>query len=152
MKTENPEEKLSAALRAADVVVAYAPLPDEQEFVSFLKENGVRTVGVSVLTDRTTDPNAYAESLAKRYAEQKVVLLIPGRAFDASGTRHGRGGGWYDRFLATVPRAWLRVGVLSVAEFSKETLPRESWDEPMDWLLISNGGVWHAQKASAQDV
>jgi hypothetical protein len=140
-------EEFTAALRAADCVAGFSPLPDEQEFSSFLKEAGIAGIGISVLADRDTDPAAFAASLAERYAGKRMVILVPGRRFDASGTRHGRGGGWYDRFLSRVPREWVRAGVLSDAEFSNEPLRREPWDEPMDFLLVKKTDGWNVLKA-----
>lgn len=141
-------EALSAALRAADCIVGFAPLQDEQEFSSFLKEQGITQNGLSVLADRANDPSAFALSLSEKLTGKRVAILIPGRRFDASGTRHGRGGGWYDRFLSKVPRAWVRVGILAEAEFSQEPLRRESWDEPMDYLLVKEGGTWRSVKTA----
>ncbi len=65
-----------------------------------------------------------------------VVILIPGRLFDITGTRHGRGGGWYDRFLAAVPREWFRVGFCYESQFSAAPLLREAWDQPMDAVCV----------------
>lgn len=39
------------------------------------------------------------------------VVLVPGLAFDCTGARLGRGGGFYDRFLATLPSKILTIGV-----------------------------------------
>lgn len=39
------------------------------------------------------------------------VVLVPGVAFDGAGNRLGRGAGFYDRFLATLPQSAHIVGV-----------------------------------------
>lgn len=39
------------------------------------------------------------------------VVLVPGLAFDGAGNRLGRGAGFYDRFLATLPQSAHIVGV-----------------------------------------
>ncbi|MBP6868700.1 MAG: hypothetical protein KBC16_01175 [Candidatus Pacebacteria bacterium] len=64
--------------------------------------------------------------------ESKVVIFLPGRKFDALGTRHGQGGGWYDRYLARVPSNWLRVGLCTSERFSTEALTRLPHDQPVD--------------------
>jgi 5-formyltetrahydrofolate cyclo-ligase len=132
----NAVEELIAALRAADVLIGFSPLPDERDFSDFLKENRIEKNGISVIADRSTDPIEFAETLRARYASKDICIFIPGREFDETGTRHGRGGGWYDRFLSKAPREWLRIGVLEKSQLSSKMLKRESWDEPMDYLLV----------------
>ena len=46
-------------------------------------------------------------------ADDVTAVLVPGRAFDHDGGRLGRGGGFYDRFLATLPANCVTIGVCS---------------------------------------
>jgi 5-formyltetrahydrofolate cyclo-ligase len=39
------------------------------------------------------------------------IVLVPGRAFDRSGARVGRGGAYYDRFLSSIQPTVVTVGV-----------------------------------------
>ncbi len=71
------------------------------------------------------------------FEERQVALFLPGRAFDRQGTRHGQGGGWYDRFLRGAPVSWLRIGVCFPHQVHETPLPRAPWDEPVDILVIA---------------
>jgi 5-formyltetrahydrofolate cyclo-ligase len=55
------------------------------------------------------------------------LIVVPGVAFSAGGNRLGRGRGFYDRFLATIPVTTTTVGVCF--EFQ---LLAEIWCEPHD--------------------
>lgn len=82
------------------------------------------------------DPKAEALRSMEAVGTLPTALLIPGRRFDALGTRHGQGGGWYDRFLARVPSSWTRIGICFEEQFSKEPLTRHAWDQPMDYVFV----------------
>ncbi len=64
------------------------------------------------------------------------LVIVPLLAFDDDGYRLGYGKGFFDRTLAELRR---RRGVLSVG-FAYEaqrgdTLPRDDWDQPLDWIV-----------------
>ena len=58
------------------------------------------------------------------------LVLVPGVAFDRLGRRLGRGGGYFDRFLARLPGSTRRVGLAFGFQLAKE-LPVESHDLPV---------------------
>lgn len=66
--------------------------------------------------------------------EEWRVVLVPGVAFDLRGCRLGRGGGFYDRFLARLGRQTIRVGV-GFERRVLERLPIEPWDQLVDVLV-----------------
>ncbi|WP_457628851.1 5-formyltetrahydrofolate cyclo-ligase [Oceanithermus sp.] len=67
------------------------------------------------------------------------AVVVPGLAFDRAGYRLGYGGGYYDRFLPTLPETTLRIG-LAPAALVLEHLPRDPWDARVDWL-VSEAGI-----------
>lgn len=123
-----------------EAVISYVPIggePDSAVCGKFLPEP-VSTIP----PDKNTDPFSLASKLTKRFEGIRICVLIPGTAFDMNGTRRGRGGGWYDRFLSSVPKEWIRIGVALPEWVSEKELKRESWDEPVDWLcVVSNAGT-----------
>ncbi|HEY0010953.1 MAG TPA: 5-formyltetrahydrofolate cyclo-ligase [Candidatus Paceibacterota bacterium] len=124
---------LAGVLRDYTFCIAYAPLPDEVDIRAKLPAH----LEVQVLTD---DPHTNPASEATRAAEvarrHEAVVLLPGQRFDMSGTRYGRGGGWYDRFLSATPKEWLRIGTCFSDQMSDGVLTREPWDEPVDFVLV----------------
>ncbi len=146
----NPEEQLLATLRAADAIIGYSPIGDEPSFGDFLKQNGIIQKGRSVIADKNISPHDFAREVSRAHEGEKICILIPGREFDSLGTRHGKGGGWYDKFLSEVSREWTRVGVLQESQLSPEVLKRESWDEPVDYLLVMQDDLYEVIKTGAR--
>jgi 5-formyltetrahydrofolate cyclo-ligase len=68
------------------------------------------------------------------------VLLVPLLAFDRAGWRLGYGGGYYDRTLRELRSHGdaLAVGFAYAAQ-EVEALPREPFDEPLDWIVTEIG-------------
>jgi 5-formyltetrahydrofolate cyclo-ligase len=62
-------------------------------------------------------------------------LIVPLLAFDSIGYRLGYGGGFYDRTLAKL-RALGPVHAIGYAYAGQEVdvVPRESYDQPLDWM------------------
>lgn len=104
----------------------------------------------TVPKNHTVEPSVVAEEVKTIVGGKRVCILIPGTKFDVHGTRHGRGGGWYDRFLATVPTDWLRIGVCTAAEFSSEPLTRAPWDQPVDWVFVQTDEDWKCYEITSE--
>lgn len=62
------------------------------------------------------------------------VILLPALAFDRRGFRLGFGGGYYDRFLASVDAPVLIIGLAYDFQIT-DALPVEPWDRPADIVL-----------------
>lgn len=93
-------------------------------------------------SQKNADPLVWAARCTARFVDKTVYILIPGRRFDVLGTRHGRGNGWYDRFLSRVPVEWLRIGIADVSQLSALPLSCQSWDEPVDWIAVYDAPAW----------
>ena len=132
-------------------VVGYSPMQDEPGYEAFLSANGIPPSDFLIPASKEILPEETARMLREKYASKSVAIFMPGRRFDASGTRHGRGHGWYDRLLAGVPEEWLRVGVLSPELLSVEPLQRESWDQPVDILLVVDSGSFKVLETKARE-
>lgn len=64
------------------------------------------------------------------------IIFVPGLGFTTDGARLGRGRGYYDRFLASLPPQVLRVGVCFPDQIIAD-LPREPHDEAVDVVLAA---------------
>jgi len=66
----------------------------------------------------------------------QTIVIVPGVAFTLTGDRLGHGGGYYDNFLSACP-GLLRIG--TGFEFQiVDTIPVDTWDQPIDLLLTEN--------------
>ncbi len=71
------------------------------------------------------------------------LLIVPALAFDRQCNRLGRGGGFYDRFLARPELKAITVGV-AFAEQIVETLPIHPNDRPVD-LVVTDKEILYPQ-------
>ena len=83
---------------------------------------------------------ANPSSAAPRWPTPDVgAVLVPGLGFDRVGTRLGRGGGYYDRFLARLDPSVLRIGV--TGGIIVDRLPVEEHDVAMTHLVTAGAVV-----------
>lgn len=73
-----------------------------------------------------------------------TAVVVPGVSFDLHGRRLGRGGGFYDRFLAAIDPT-RRIGVCFACQVV-ELVPSEPHDEPVG-VLVTPAGAHPAQTA-----
>ena len=76
------------------------------------------------------------------------IVLVPGLVFDISGERLGRGKGYYDRFLASLPRSTARIGV-TTDDSIVEAVPTDVYDQRVGWLATESGVRWVGGAVSA---
>ena len=75
--------------------------------------------------------------------EDIETILLPGSVFDERGGRFGYGGGYYDRFLAKVPKAE-RIGLAYDLQII-EKAPLQKHDEILD-LVVTESRVIHGRR------
>lgn len=138
------ENKLKEILSAYKATVIFEPLSSEVDYSDSPLPVHIFKKTFKLPSDKNSDPFVFAAECIEKFKEEKVCVLVPGQAFDIYGTRHGRGLGWYDRFLSRTPKNWLRIGVTDSSKFSKEKLDKKPWDEQMNWILVkdSEGSLW----------
>lgn len=156
-------------VREAPEVALYAALADElpmQPLFEALAATGCRRllprpVG-SVLEFAAVE--AWSELVPGRYGvpvppperpatalSERVVVIVPGVAFDRAGHRLGRGGGHYDRVLSGAPFAGARPGPLRLGAALHLQLvpavPHDSRDRPVDAIVTERGVYWARESA-----
>lgn len=72
-------------------------------------------------------------------AEDIDFILVPARGFDRQGNRLGRGGGYYDRYMAQAGFRAVRCGIGYAAQLL-DGLPHDRHDLPVH-LLVTEEGV-----------
>jgi 5-formyltetrahydrofolate cyclo-ligase len=147
-------------------VLGFLPLASEVDLRPLLAEAMQRGIRVSVpvvtaegifqpcllrsLDPRDLETDAMGIAVPRQRemvpAEQIDVALVPGVAFDALGRRLGRGGGFYDRFLPSLRREAVTLGVCFGCQRVPE-VPALSHDARVEWLA-SGTGVAAAQPIS----
>lgn len=132
-------EKNVFSIDLCDTVVMYDPIPGEIANLEHFVSDLTHKKRLVLPKDKSVDPFVYAALISKECSDGKVCIFIPGTMFDAHGTRHGRGGGWFDKFLSAIPCTWIRVGVTTNQNFSNSRLERKLWDEPVDYVLVVSG-------------
>ena len=93
---------------------------------------------VSPLTEGRWGIPVPAEPSQTRSADELDVVIAPLVAVDRHGTRIGRGAGYYDRALAHRLERVGRPVIIGYAhhfQLVDDTLPRHSWDVPLDVLV-----------------
>lgn len=143
------------AYAAADRVALFSPLASEPD-VELLWREGVhrfcypRTGAQEMEFVEVPHPDhlgaaAWHPHIREPASDARIVesaeialILVPGMAFTASGHRLGRGGGYYDRFLARLPGSAVKLGVCFARQLVDD-LPFELHDQRVDAVVTENG-------------
>lgn len=134
----------------AKTVVLYCSLPDEVDTMPLLRGTTDKTILLPKVTGDTTmqirifksekDLAVGAFNIMEPQGpvftdyDTIDVVVVPGMAFDNKGNRLGRGKGYYDRFLSTLPSYIYKIGVCF--DFQKfDNIPSDSNDVRMDIVI-----------------
>ncbi len=93
----------------------------------------VLAVGAAVWTSVTNQRMDLIEDVPAREVD---LVLVPGLAFDRTGHRLGHGQGYFDRFLARLPRSTPTVGLAYRFQLL-DRLPRAAHDHPVQAVLTA---------------
>ncbi len=148
--TFSASEQLIKIFSTCEAAISYAPLKNEVDLETLSIKLPAPAQRIFLPINKNSDPFVWAEKCLDRFGGLEVCVFIPGKKFDRYGTRHGRGNGWYDRFLSKIPKRWTRIGVSSRKNVSLKKLKREAWDEPMDWLIIPDDDISPVIKTGAR--
>ena len=139
------------AWRSARLVAAFLPLPGEPRINPLWENEGAPAICIPRVRGSTCDlvslPNRDALSRtdwrldgaefdalpAIDFADVDLIL-VPGLAFTAGGLRLGRGGGYYDRLLASLPPQTRTIGVCFATQLVT-TLPIEEHDRRLQRVI-----------------
>ncbi|MBN1687928.1 MAG: 5-formyltetrahydrofolate cyclo-ligase [Candidatus Omnitrophica bacterium] len=92
----------------------------------------------NVKRDLRKGPFGILEPISRRGKRANIndfgVLFVPGVAFDPRGVRLGRGGGYFDRFLAGRRISTKAIGI-SFSEQTQERLPKDVHDKLLDGYI-----------------
>ncbi len=136
----------TAEWQAARVVYGFVPLPTEPDWrtddlekvIAFPRCEGrrIRFIVGGVLR---CGPHAALEPGGGEVAPPPDLVIVPGLAFDPSGGRLGRGGGYYDRWIEGNP-GLPRIGVCFALQVV-EKVPREDHDARVGKVVTEEGVV-----------
>ena len=77
------------------------------------------------------------------------LVVVPGLAFDVSGNRLGRGGGYYDRFLRRLRRSATRIGLAFDLQVIDQ-VPADDRDMSVDAVVTERRVIWSVSSRSRQ--
>ncbi len=143
---ETPLQELQKVLSDCQGAILYKPFAGEVDYSDPTFPFKIHSEIIVLPSDKETDPFVLAAKCVEQFKNKNPFILIPGTQFDMFGTRHGKGGGWYDRFLSKLPKTWPKIGIAHESKFSFSQIKRKSWDIPMDWLIVLEGKKWTVYK------
>jgi 5-formyltetrahydrofolate cyclo-ligase len=154
-RTQEVERKLQASdhYKNAHVVMMFWPMSGEvdlRDFIRKAREEGKR-IALPVIQGDSIEPYEFVgeehlktNMLGVKEPSQELtkpveissldLVLVPGVAFDAHGNRLGRGGGYYDRFLARLSDPVCTIGIGFECQV-QDYIPVSSHDRSVRYVI-----------------
>lgn len=139
-------------IKSARTILMYYSLPDEvdtHEAVDSLVTMGKKVLLPAVTGENTMQLHVYEGAADLKCGAYNImeptgevfsrlqtidVAVVPGMAFDGKGHRMGRGKGYYDRFLALIPKVY-KIGVCFDFQLVAD-IPTTPFDIDMDEVIV----------------
>ncbi len=146
----------SDRLAVGATVLSYLPMGDEVDLsklhrrrkdVTWLVTRTPRRGGLTVhRLDSALETHRYGFLQpirgSRAFAPQLIdIALVPGFVFDTEMHRLGRGGGYYDRLLASLRDDALSIGVGASRLVVRCGIPTDSHDVRVDTIVTENGFI-----------
>ena len=132
---EVPTGRIRHAYLAAGARLYYPRVTEEQTLAFFPHRDG---------DGWETGPYGILEPASPAGVEPRLsgwdIIVVPGLAFDRRGNRLGRGFGYYDRFLGSLPESVPRVGLAWAGQLVSE-VPVDAWDVTVHVLATEEGVI-----------
>ena len=143
-----------SAFREAQTVLLYYPIHNEVDLRPLLtKYEGQKTFLLPVTHRRSMEVRPYdgedmmrkghfgvPEPQTETWRGSIDLIIVPGVVFDQHCHRIGRGGGYYDKFLAKHLRA-KKIGVCYSFQLKKHTIPHLLRDQKMDRVVTPQQSI-----------
>ena len=142
-------QKWQDKVKTARYIAAYMPIDEELHLDELLRSLPVKTCfprvegddivfyeageGDMFETGSFSIPEPQTD-LPKVDPSMIDLVLVPGMAYDLSGTRLGRGKGYYDRFFGSLGERPACIGVVAEKNVFS-AFPKDAWDLSVDALL-----------------
>lgn len=110
----------------------YAPLIDKKSMGFYRIDN----IDFSKLVLNSYGIFEPPTGLKEEFPKKNSLMLIPGVSFTKTGSRLGRGGGYYDRYLSQHTNT-TKIGITFSIQL-KEHIELEPWDILMDMVITEN--------------
>jgi len=122
------QEIIKELLKEKNIIIPYTIKNKPTIFLSELKD----FVELIPKTFGILEPK---EKYIREFGKEKLdLVIVPGTVFDKKGNRIGYGFGYYDRFLKTIKKDVLKIGLAFDFQLV-DNIPREEHDVPLDVVV-----------------